>query len=217
MWEDAEFRFFLSFVAVLVLIITVSLVLHHQYEIGKAFQYASFTVASIVTTTGYATADFEIWPALPQCLLLLCMLVGSCVGSTGGAVKCMRIMVLAKHAYRELIHVIHPRAVTRVKIGRQAVSPEVLSGIWSFIILYLGLTTISTFLVATMDVDIVTSFTSVLACIGNVGPGLGGVGPMDNYSHLPEFVKWVLSWDMLVGRLEIYTVIIMFAPRFYRK
>ncbi len=217
MWQDPEFRFFISFVGVLIAIISVSLVIHHNYELGQAVQYASFTVASIVTTTGYATADFEIWPALPQCLLLLCMLVGSCVGSTGGAVKCMRIMVLVKHAYRELIHVIHPRAVTRVKIGRQAVPPEVLSGIWSFIILYLGLTTISTFLVAATDVDIVTSFTSVLACIGNVGPGLGAVGPMDNYAHLPEFAKWVLNWDMLLGRLEIYTVIIMLAPRFYKK
>ncbi len=216
LWRDAECRFFVGFYMTVTAIVTVSVYLLSSDSPGRSLQHASFTVASILTTTGFATADFELWPPLPQCLLLLCMFVGGCVGSTGGAVKCMRIMVLLKHAYRELIQVIHPRAVTRVKIGRQAVPPDVLSGIWSFVILYMGLTALSIFLVAASGVDVITSITSAIACIGNVGPGLGAVGPMDNYAGLPVFAKWILTIDMLLGRLEIYTVIIMFVPRFYR-
>lgn len=217
LWRDGECRFFLGFVLLLTLVCTMSLWLHGQDSVGESLRQSAFQVASIVTTTGYATADFEKWPSLAQCLLVLCMLVGSSVGSTGGAVKCMRIMVMLKHGYREMIHLIHPRAVTRVKIGKQAVPPEVLSGVWSFFLLYLLLTAVSTFLVAATDVDVLTSFTSVLACIGNVGPGLGEVGPMDNYAAMAAFSKWVLSLDMLLGRLEIYTVLVLFMPRFYRK
>ena len=129
----------------------------------------------------------------------------------------MRIIVLIKHSYSELIHLIHPRAVTRVKIGKQALPPEILSGIWGFFILYIALFTLSTLLVAATGVDLVTSFSGVLACIGNVGPGLSKVGPMDNYAEIPTLAKWILSLDMLLGRLEIYTVIILLVPRFYRK
>jgi trk system potassium uptake protein len=216
-WRDGEFRFFIGFFLLVTGICALSLGFHKSYSLGGSLRYSAFQVASILTTTGYATADFEKWPSLVQCLLVLCMLVGGSVGSTGGAVKCMRIMVLMKHSYRELIHLIHPRSVTRVKIGRQPVSPEVLSGIWSFFMLYLVVTAASTFLVAATEVDVLTSVLSVIACIGNVGPGLGEVGPMDNYATLPSFSKWILSLDMLLGRLEIYTVLVLFMPRFYRK
>jgi len=174
-------------------------------------------VASITTTTGFATGNFELWPPLALCLLLLCMVVGASVGSTGGAVKCMRIMVILKHGYRELIRLIHPRAVVRLKLGDQAVPPEIFASIAGFIFLYLGLAAVSMFLVAAVGVDLVTTISSVLACLGNVGPGLGEVGPMDNYAGMPEFAKWILSLDMLLGRLEIYTVIILLVPRFYKK
>jgi trk system potassium uptake protein TrkH len=216
LWRDPECRFFMGFWALLTLIIAVNC--FSKYEsFGQALRYASFTVASITTTTGFATADFELWPPLALCLLLLCMVVGASVGSTGGAVKCMRIMVVLKHGYRELIRLIHPRAVVPLKLGDQAVSPEVFASIAGFIFLYLGLAAFSMFLVAETGVDVVTTISSVLACLGNVGPGLGEVGPMDNYAGMPEFAKWILALDMLLGRLEIYTVIILFVPRFYRK
>jgi trk system potassium uptake protein len=216
MWRDPEFRFFMGFWGLLTLIIAVNCMKTYD-SFWRALQYASFTVASITTTTGFATADFEIWPPLALCLLLLCMVVGASVGSTGGAVKCMRIMVVLKHGYRELIRLIHPRAVVRLKLGDQAVAPEIFASIAGFIFLYLGLAAVSMFLVAAAGVDLVTTISSVLACIGNVGPGLGEVGPMDNYAGMPEFAKWILSLNMLLGRLEIYTVIILFVPRFYRK
>jgi len=216
LWRDPEARFFLGFWLVLTAIITVNCMARTYDSWGQALQYAAFTVAAITTTTGYATANFELWPPLSLCLLLLCMVVGGSVGSTGGAVKCMRIMVVVKHGYRELIRLIHPRAVVRLKMGDQVVAPEVFAGIAGFIFLYLGLAAVSMFLVAAAGVDLVTTISSVLACIGNVGPGLGEVGPMDNYAGMPAFAKWILSLDMLLGRLEIYTVIILLVPKFYR-
>lgn len=216
MWRDGEWRFFMIWFFIVSGTIALSEYGHAYASLAQSFRYAAFQVASIVTTTGYATADFELWTPLSQCLLLVCMIVGGCVGSTGGAVKCMRIMVLVKHSYRELIHLIHPRAVTRVKIGKQAVPQEVLSGIWGFFMLYLGLLLFSVLLVAATGVDLVTSLTSVMACIGNVGPGLGAVGPVDNYADMPAITKWILSADMLLGRLEIYTVLVLFVPQFYR-
>jgi trk system potassium uptake protein TrkH len=158
-----------------------------------------------------------LWPSLPQCILLLCMFIGGSAGSTGGGMKCMRILLLAKHAYQEIIRLIHPRAVIRVKLGKQVVPPEVMSGIWGFFLLWLGLLFVSVFLVAATGVDVLTSFASVLACIGNIGPGLGSVGPADNYAMIPTLGKWVLILCMLLGRLEIFTVIILFVPEFYRK
>jgi trk system potassium uptake protein TrkH len=217
MWRDPEFRFFLGFWLLLTLVITVNCFGRTYDSFWRSLQYASFTVASITTTTGFSTGNFELWPPLSLCLLLLCMIVGASVGSTGGAVKCMRIMVVLKHGYRELIRLIHPRAVVRLKLGGQAVPPEVFDGIAGFIFLYVGLAALSMFLVAATGVDLVTTITAVLACLGNVGPGLGKVGPMDNYAGVPTLAKWILTLDMLLGRLEIYTVIILLVPRFYKK
>ena len=217
MWRDPEFRFFIGFVGVLILIIAVSLYVKEYDSFAKALQYSSFQVSSIVTTTGYATADFKLWPALAQFLLLICMLVGSCTGSTGGAIKCMRVVVLLKQCYSELIRLIHPRAVVPVKLGRQPVTGDVLSGIYAFVSLYFGILGVSIVLVAATGMDLITSLTAAMACLGNVGPGLGAVGPADNYAGVPAFAKWILIMDMLLGRLEIYTMIILIVPRFYRK
>jgi trk system potassium uptake protein TrkH len=216
MWRDPEFRFFMGFWLLLTLIITANCLSTYE-SFGQALRYASFTVASITTTTGFATANFELWPPLSLCLLLLCMVVGASVGSTGGAVKCMRIMVILKHGYRELIRLIHPRAVVGLKLGDQAVPPEIFASIAGFIFLYLSFAAVSMFLVSAVGVDLITTISAVLACIGNIGPGLGKVGPMDNYASMPAFAKWILSLDMLLGRLEIYTVIILLVPRFYKK
>ncbi|MBW1917595.1 MAG: TrkH family potassium uptake protein [Deltaproteobacteria bacterium] len=217
MWRDAECRFFLGLFLIFGIVTTISVYQDNYPSLGQAVQYASFQVASILTTTGYVTADFELWPSLPQCILLLCMFIGGSAGSTGGGMKCMRIMLLLKHSYQEIIRIIHPRAVIRVKLGKRVVPTDVLSGIWGFFILWLGLLFLSTLLVAASGVDVVTSFASVLACIGNIGPGIGAVGPTDNYAMIPAFAKWVLMLCMLLGRLEIFTVIILFIPEFYRK
>lgn len=217
LWKDPEFRFFTGVVMVFIGISAISVFQTVYESFGQSLRYAAFQVVSIITTTGYATADYEKWPALPQSILLFCMFLGGCAGSTGGGMKCMRIMLLLKHSYQELLRLIHPRAVTQVKLGGRLVPDEVMKSIWGFFILYLGLFILSSFLMAAMGVDVVTSFSSVAASIGNVGPGLGDVGPVDNYAHLPYPAKWLLALCMLLGRLEIYTVIVLFVPEFWRK
>ncbi len=145
------------------------------------------------------------------------MFLGASAGSTGGGMKCMRIMLLLKHTYLELFRMIHPRAVTQLKFGKRLVTEDIIKGIWGFFIIYLGLFILSSFVLTALGIDLITSFSAVAACIGNIGPGLGSVGPTNNYAHLPLVAKWVLSFCMLLGRLEIYTVIILFVPEFWRK
>jgi len=215
--KDPELRFFLSIVAIFIMITTFVLYLTTYPSLSQAFRYAAFQVSSIITTTGYATADFEIWPVLPQAILLFCMFLGASAGSTGGGMKCMRIMLLLKHAYLELFRMIHPRAITQLKFGKRLVTEDIIKGIWGFFIIYLGLFILSSFVLTALGIDLITSFSAVAACIGNIGPGLGSVGPTNNYAHLPLVAKWVLSFCMLLGRLEIYTVIILFVPEFWRK
>ena len=182
-----------------------------------ALRFASFQVASIISTTGYATADYELWLPLPQGVLLLCMFIGGCAGSTAGGIKCMRVMLLFKHAYRELFRLVHPRAVLPLKFGPKLVKEEVLTSIWGFFVLFIVLFVLSGLALTAMGVDVLTAFAAVVACIGNIGPGLGEVGPVDNYAAIPVLGKWVLSFCMLLGRLEIYTVLVLFVPEFWRK
>jgi trk system potassium uptake protein TrkH len=216
-WRDPELRFFLGMTAVVALVITISLWGRIYPSLGESFRYGIFQAVSLSTTTGYVTADYTLWPSLAQGLLLLCLFVGSMVGSTGGAIKSMRILVLLRQSLQELTRLVHPRAVVRVKLGQEAVDSKVLSGIWAFFILYLGLFVVSTFLVTASGVDLVTAFSGVLACLGNVGRGLGKVGPAGSYAALPGSAKWVLILDMLLGRLEIFPVILLFVPGFYKK
>ena len=218
MFKDAEFRFFMGIFFIATAVITVWTMLHQNYgNFWDALRYGSFQVAAIVTTTGFATADFELWPSLAQAILLMLMFVGGCAGSTGGGMKVMRIQLLLKHSYRELIQLIHPRSVTQVKVNGQVVPAGVLSGIWAFFVLWLLLFVLGAFVVAASGVDLLTSFAAALACIGNIGPGLGAVGPTDNFAHLPDCAKWVLTLLMVLGRLEIYTVVVLFVPEFWRK
>lgn len=217
LWRDGEFRFFLSVVVMFMLISALSVYGANYEDPWDALRHAAFQVISIITTTGYTTANYEQWPYLPQAILLFCMFLGACAGSTGGGMKCMRIMVLLKHVYVELFHLIHPRSVRHLKVGGRLVSDDIARSIWGFFILYLGLFILASFLLSAMGVDLITSFSAVAATIGNIGPGLGEVGPADNYAHLPDAAKLVLSLCMLLGRLEIYTVVVLFLPEFWRK
>jgi len=216
-WRDSECRFFLGTVLLLIVIVTFNVYGTVYETVGRAFRYGAFQVVSIVTTTGYATADFEQWPAMSQFILLLCMFLGASAGSTGGGMKCLRVMLYLKYCYKELFSLVHPRAVKRIKIGGRAVPEGVVRSVLGFMGLYMGLFVFSTVLIAGMGVDLVTSISSVAATIGNIGPGLGMVGPTDNFAQIPYLGKWVLIWCMLLGRLEIYTVIILLVPEFWRK
>ncbi len=216
-WRDSECRFFLGTVLLLVVVVSFNIYGSVYEKMSQAIRFAAFQVVSIVTTTGYTTADFEKWPAMSQFILLLSMFLGASAGSTGGGVKCLRIMVYFKYCYKELFSLIHPHAITYVKIGGKAVPAEVMRSVLGFLGLYAGLFVLSSTILAGMGVDFMTSLSSIAATIGNIGPGFGMVGPTDNYAQIPYFGKWLLIWCMLLGRLEIYTLIIFLVPEFWRK
>ncbi|RJQ70719.1 MAG: TrkH family potassium uptake protein [Desulfobacteraceae bacterium] len=217
-WRDGECRFFLAVVMVLAVLVTWDLYRFSVYSsLGQALRYGAFQVVSILTTTGYATADYERWPAMSQLILLACMFLGASAGSTGGGMKCLRIMLCFKYCYKEMFLLVHPRAVTTIKIGGRSVSEDIMRSVLGFLALYVALFGLSAIVLAGLGVDFVTAFGAVAATIGNIGPGFGSVGPAENYAHLPYAAKWLLIWCMLLGRLEIFTVLIFLMPEFWRK
>jgi trk system potassium uptake protein TrkH len=216
-WRDAECRFFLGAVLVLTLLVSYDVFGTVYRSAGQALRYGAFQVVSIVTTTGYATADYEQWPGTSQIILLLSMFLGASAGSTGGGMKCLRIMLCFKFCYKELFSLIHPRSVMHVKISGKTVPEDVMRSVLGFVLLYMGLFAFSTVLLAATGVDFVTAIGAVAATIGNIGPGFGMVGPVENYALIPMAGKWLLIWCMLLGRLEVFTVIILLVPEFWRK
>jgi trk system potassium uptake protein TrkH len=215
--KDPECRVFFSLVALFIIVVAFNIYGTVYDSFAKAFRFAAFQVTSIITTTGFVTADYDLWPSLSRELLLLCMFLGAMAGSTGGGMKTMRIILLVKHGYYEIFRIIHPHAITSVKLGRKPVAPEVLSSIWGFFLLFLGLFIVAALIMAFLGLDMISALASVAACIGNIGPGLGIVGPTKNYVAIPFIGKWVLIFCMLLGRLEIYTVIVLLIPEYWRK
>lgn len=216
-WKDPECRFFMIMCLVLILVVSINVYGTVYSDIGQALRYAAFQVVSIVTTTGYATADYELWPAMSQLILFLCMFIGASAGSTGGGMKCLRIMLGFKYCYKELFSMIHPRAVSYIKIGGKPVPEGIVRSVLGFLALYIALFALSTVILAGIGTDFVTALGAVAATIGNIGPGFGMVGPVENFANIPYWGKWLLSWCMLLGRLEIYTLIILVVPEFWRK
>ncbi|MGB9699421.1 MAG: TrkH family potassium uptake protein [Thermodesulfobacteriota bacterium] len=217
LWQDEEFCFYISLTLVSTFIITFIIWNNIPETFEKAFRLSIFQVVSILTTTGFCTADFEKWPISSQLLLLFLMFIGGCAGSTGGAIKCIRIYILLKQGFKELRQIIHPHAIIPVKLGGKIVSPDTLSGVWALFFLYIIIFVFASLFLALLGLDFITSISAVAANLGNVGPGLGTVGPTENYAHLPAAAKWILSICMLLGRLEIYTLLVLFAPEFWRK
>ena len=215
--KNSELRFYLVIALISVIIVTLNLRLNIFEDMGKCLRYASFQVVSILTTTGFTTDNFDKWPALSKIILLLLMFVGGSAGSTGGSIKCLRILLILKHSYMELYRLVHPHAVTAVKLGKKIVYPETMASIWGFFALYLAVTVVASILMTLLGLDMMTAFSSVVATIGNVGPGFGAVNAASTYSEIPHLGKWILSFCMLAGRLEIYTVIILLIPEFWKK
>ena len=174
-------------------------------------------VSSIITTTGFVTDNFAKWPAFSQTILLLLMFIGGSAGSTGGAIKCVRILLLLKQGYLELYRLVHPHAVIQVKLGHETVPPDVMKSVLGFFVLYLVVAILATIALSALGLDMITSFAAVAATPGNVGPGLGLYHPATTYSEAPALGKWILSFCMLVGRLEIYTVLVLLTPAFWKK
>ena len=215
--KDPECRVFLIMIGAFILLVTFDIYGDVYNSPGRAFRDAAFQVSSIITTTGFVSADYEKWPALSQLILLICMFLGAMAGSTGGGMKTMRIILLMKHGYQQIFRIIHPHAVTTLKLGGRPVPEDILSSIWGFFILYLGLFIVASLIMAPLGLDFISSFGSVAASMGNIGAGLGVVGPVKNYLCIPLIGKWVLVLCMLLGRLEIYTVIALLAPAYWRK
>jgi len=217
LFKDREFLFYGGVVLIAILAITTELRVYIYNSIFTALRYASFQVVSIATTTGFVTTDYDTWPAFSKCILLILMFVGGCAGSTGGAIKNIRILLLFKKANREFYRLIHPQAVTPIRLGNKIVSEDVMHNIASFFFLYILIFVISTFIMSILGLDILSAMSSVAATLGNVGPGLGLVGPSQNYAFIPPLGKIILTLCMLLGRLELYTVLILVVPEFWRK
>lgn len=215
-WRSEEFRFYLGLLGLVTLI--VFLFNWREYDNPLLnVRDSAFTVTSILTTTGFATADYEEWPFLSQGLLVALMFLGGCAGSTAGGLKLARVVLLLKHAGLQLTRLLHPRQVRVLKLDRSPVSQDIMQDILGYTVLFVGVYAIGSLLVAAAGVDLLTAGTAVVACMSTVGPGLGEVGPLDNYASLPYFAKIVISLVMLLGRLEFSTMLVMFFLTYWKK
>ena len=216
-FRNTEFRVYVLIITSSVLIITLTL-LKVYGDFGKSLRYAGFQAVSIVTTTGFVTADFDMWPMGAKGVLLLLMFVGGCSGSTGGGPKVIRVVTLIKTALKEMRYMSRPRGIFRVHINGEPVKKDFLYSVSGFFVLYLLCLLFVTVVVSIFGAaDIATAFSTALVTVGNIGPGFGSIGPTMNYAFYPPLVKWVLSFAMLVGRLEVYTVLILLTPSFWRR
>ena len=186
-------------------------------SIGSAIRYVLFQVLAIVTTTGYGTADFELWPYLAQIMLIFLMFFGGSAGSTGGGMKQVRFLLLIKQSYREIKHMILPHAVLPIKLNEQIVPKDIMSNILSFFFIGVAVFVLATISLAGLGLDLTSASTSAASALMNIGPGLGTVGPTDNYAHILPVGKWVLCFCMLMGRLELYTLLVILTPMAWRK
>ena len=212
--EEVRWYFVIYFGAVL--LITVNLA-GQAGSVLEHFHHAAFQAASIMTTTGFSTVDFNLWPQLSKAVLLLLMFIGACAGSTGGGMKVSRIVVYMKSIKREMAALIHPRSVKVMKLEGKAVDSAMLRSIFSFLSAYLVIFVVSLLIVTLDGFDLETNFSAVAATFNNIGPGLGGVGPTSNFAGYSVLSKLVLSLDMLIGRLEIFPILLLFAPNTWKK
>lgn len=216
--QDAEVRAYLLVLVLAVLAIWLLLVLQGQEgDVGDRLRTAAFQVVSVATTTGYATTNYLLWPALGPVLLLFLGTFVSCAGSTGGGIKMVRMLVLVKLAKHELVRAMHPRVVNPLTLGRATVAQSVVWVIMAFMLIYGGCMVGLTLVLLATGLDMVTAFTAVIACLNNIGPGLGKVGPAGNYAVMTDFQTWVLTFAMLLGRLELISVLVLFTPQFWRR
>jgi trk system potassium uptake protein TrkH len=215
-FKSEELRLYLSVIAISIISITINIVPYYK-NVLEAFRYASFQVGSIITTTGYSTANFDLWPEFSKMILLILMFLGACAGSTAGGIKMARLVVMYKSAIHHIKSMLHPRYVNSIHFEGKPVDNDTLKGINNYFILYMLILGMSLLFVSLDGFDFETTFSSVVTCLNNVGPGFGGVGPISNFSELSNFSKLVLSFNMLVGRLEIFPIVLLFAPSIWKR
>ncbi len=218
LWRNVEARaFVIVIVGAIVLISAYVRYFGHYDTYLEALRHTVFHVVSIGTTTGYASQDYAQWPLFASLLMILLGCFATCAGSTGGGIKMVRMLLLLKQSMYELVRIVHPNVVKPVVMGGQVVSRRVLQNTVAYMMMY-GATLVSlTMLLLFSDLDVVTAFTAVIACVNNIGPGLGEVGPAVNYGSLSDFQTWVCTFGMLLGRLELLAVMVLFTPQFWRR
>ena len=216
--DDHEIRTYLAVLAASTLLVTLLLLVNGVYSDGLAALHASaFHVVSLATTTGYAATDYAQWPAFAPVLLMFLGCFASCAGSTGGGIKMVRMILLVKQARRELVRILHPRVVNPVTLAGGVVPMSVMTAVLGFMLIYGAATIGLSMLLLFSGLDMVTAFSAVVATVNNIGPGLGLVGPAGNYGQLGDFQIWVLSFAMLLGRLELLSVLVLFTGHFWRR
>jgi trk system potassium uptake protein TrkH len=216
-WRNQEFLFFLSIIGLATLIIGVDTYFNNYNSLFETVRKTLFQVVAILTTTGYVAADYEQWTFSSQFTLFVLMLIGGCAGSTVGGIKIIRILLLVKFVFSEITRLLHPHAVVPVRVGANVIPRDVVGNVLGFFVLFILTFMLGVLVMSAVGLDMATSFGAVAATLGNIGPGLGSVGPGDNYAHIPVLGKWVLCALMLMGRLELFTVIILLSPHYWQK
>lgn len=215
--ENEEFKYYISFTIGFTVLVTAIVYTVSGSDFEVAFRESLFQLVSVITTTGYITADYTAWAPLLTVVFFMLMFVGASAGSTAGGVKIVRHVILLKNSVLELRRQIHPSAVLPVRLNNKAVSSEITYNVMAFMITYLMVFALGAIIISSMGFDFSTSVGAVATCLGNIGPGIGKVGPMDNFAFISVAGKWVLSLLMLLGRLELFTVLILFSPYFWTK
>lgn len=215
-FADEELRTYLGIMITAIILITLNTV-QQVGHLTEAFHHAAFTVSSIMTSTGYSTANFDAWPEFSRALLLVLMFFGASAGSTGGGIKMIRLVILIKAGAGELRRLLHPRAVTLVKVNGRIVNDQVLRGVNTFIAAYAALLLVSFLTISLDNFSLESNFSAVVSCLSNIGPGLGAVGPLNSFADYSWLSKLVLSADMLLGRLEIFPILLLFNPRSWNR
>ncbi|HMQ48634.1 MAG TPA: potassium transporter TrkG [Saprospiraceae bacterium] len=215
-WAADEFRAYLLIVGVLTVLVTFVVSRHTDMSFEKTFRDSLFQIVSIITTTGFVSVDYTKWADSMTLLFLVLMFVGACAGSTAGGIKIIRNLVFFKNSFLEFKRIVHPRALVPLKLNGQIIRGRIITHIIIFLLLYLLLFVLGAIVVTGLGVDMLTSIGAVATCLGNVGPGIGKVGPVDNFAWLPSEIKVILSLLMLLGRLEIFTILVLFTPYFWK-
>jgi len=215
--SNDEFKVYLYFTIIVSVFITLVHLPYVDFHPEEAFRQSLFHVVSLVTTTGFVSSDYENWAVYSRMIFFVLLFIGGSAGSTGGGIKIIRHLLLFKNGYLELKRLIHPRAVIPVRLNGKSITPEIISNVQAFFIIYILIFVFGSILLSLMGVDFVSSIGATATCIGNIGPGFGTVGPVANFSHLPDLAKWLLSFLMLLGRLELFTVLIIFTPYFWKR
>ena len=233
LFRDAEFRVYAAIVLAAVLLVAVGVwsgtghalpwvaeeagAFDRYDSFSDAVRHAAFQAISIITTTGYTIADYQLWPPLGAGVIFLLFFCGGMAGSTSGGVKIIRHMLMFKNSFREIRQLLHPAAVIHVRLGGDVVPRDIMSNVLSFVVLYVGGVGLGTMIMFALGLDLVSAFSAAMASVGNIGPAFGSVGPAGNYADVPALGKWALSFLMMAGRLELFTVLILLAPAFWKR